>query len=268
MAVLECKDLTKHYGSAPALTHVNLTIEPGRIVGLLGPNGSGKTTLIKAICGILPHKGQCLLDGTALETLRPKALARLCGYIPQRSGLSIELSALDVVLMGFNPHLGLLQPPTPAMRQAASAMLAQVGLPGRDRDSYLTLSEGQKQLCLLARALAGGAELLLLDEPESALDLRARHRTLHLLREFAARSDRAVLLSLHDPNLALNFCDALLPVESGRAAGLIYPGTDSDETLTAALSRIYGPVCLRRCTDDNGKTHLVMLKEEDAPCGP
>ena len=268
MKQLQVNHITAGYHGRDVVHDLSFTLPGGCVLGVLGANGSGKTTLIKAICGILPHKGLCLLDGTALETLRPKALARLCGYIPQRSGLSIELSALDVVLMGFNPHLGLLQPPTPAMRQAASAMLAQVGLPGRDRDSYLTLSEGQKQLCLLARALAGGAELLLLDEPESALDLRARHRTLHLLRDFAARSDRAVLLSLHDPNLALNFCDALLPVESGRAAGLIYPGTDSDETLTAALSRIYGPVCLRRCTDDNGKTHLVMLKEEDAPCSP
>ena len=73
-----------------------------------------------------------------------------------------------------------------------------------------------------------------------------------------------MLLSLHDPNLALNFCDALLPVDGGRAAGLVYPGRDREETLTAALARLYGPVCLRRCTDDHGQSHLVMLKEADA----
>lgn len=268
MKQLQVSHLTAGYHGREVVHDLSFALPAGQVLGVLGANGSGKTTLIKAICGILPHKGQCTLDGQALERLRPKALARLCGYIPQRSGLSIELSALDVVLMGFNPHLGLLQPPTPAMRRAASAMLATVGLPGRDREGYLTLSEGQKQLCLLARALAGGAELLLLDEPESALDLRARHRTLHLLREFTAQGDRAVLLSLHDPNLALNFCDALLLVEEGRGAGLVHPGTDSDETLEAALSRIYGPVCLRRCTDDNGQSHLVMLKEEDVPCSP
>lgn len=265
MKQLQVNRITAGYHGRTVVHDLSFTLTGGQVLGVLGANGSGKTTLIKAVCGILPHQGQCLLDGTALEHLRPKALARLCGYIPQRSGLAIELSALDVVLMGFNPLLGLLQPPTPAMRQAASAMLEQVGLPGRDRDSYLTLSEGQKQLCLLARALVGGAELLLLDEPESALDLRARHRTLHLLREFAATGDRAVLLSLHDPNLALNFCDALLLVENGRAAGLVRPGKDSDEAITAALSRIYGPVCLRHCTDDNGQPHLVMLKEVDTP---
>ena len=265
MKQLQVNQITAGYHGRTVVHDLSVTLAGGQVLGVLGANGSGKTTLIKAVCGILPHQGQCLLDGTALEHLRPKALARLCGYIPQRSGLAIELSALDVVLMGFNPHLGLLQPPTPAMRQAASAMLEQVGLPGRDRDSYLTLSEGQKQLCLLARALVGGAELLLLDEPESALDLRARHRTLHLLREFAATGDRAVLLSLHDPNLALNFCDALLLVENGRAAGLVRPGKDSDEAITAALSRIYGPVCLRHCTDNNGQPHLVMLKEVDIP---
>ena len=264
MKQLQVNQITAGYHGRTVIHDLSFTLAGGQVLGVLGANGSGKTTFIKAVCGILPHQGQCLLDGTALEHLRPKALARLCGYIPQRSGLAIELSALDVVLMGFNPHLGLLQPPTPAMGQAASAMLEQVGLPGRDRDSYLTLSEGQKQLCLLARALVGGAELLLLDEPESALDLRARHRTLHLLREVAAKGDRAVLLSLHDPNLALNFCDALLPVDGGRAAGLVYPGRDREETLTAALARLYGPVCLRRCTDDHGQSHLVMLKEADA----
>ena len=88
------------------------------------------------------------------------------------------------------------------------------------------------------------------------------------MRQFTAQGDRGVLLSLHDPNLALNFCDALLLVEDGRGAGLVHPGIDSDETLTAALSRIYGPVCLRRCTDDNDQSHLVMLKEEDVPCSP
>lgn len=268
MKQLQVNHIFAGYHGREVVHDLSFTLPAGRVLGVLGANGSGKTTLIKAVCGILPHRGQCLLDGTALERLRPKALARLCGYIPQRSGLAIELSVLDVVLMGFNPRLGLLQPPTPAMRSAAAAMLEQVGLPGRAQDSYLTLSEGQKQLCLLARALVGGAELLLLDEPESALDLRARHRTLHLLREFAAKGDRAVLLSLHDPNLALNFCDALLPVENGRSAGMVCPGTDSDETITAALSRIYGPVCLRRCTDNGGRTHLVMLKEEDDPCNP
>lgn len=264
MKQLQVSHLTAGYHGRDVVHDLSFTLPGGCVLGVLGANGSGKTTLIKAICGILPHQGQCLLDGTALESLRPKALARRCGYIPQRSGLAIELSVLDVVLMGFNPHLGLLQPPTPAMRRAASDMLDTVGLPGRGGESYLTLSEGQKQLCLLARALVSGADLLLLDEPESALDLRARHRTLGLLRQFAAQGDRAVLLSLHDPNLALNFCDALLPVDGGRTAGPVYPGREREETLTAALARLYGPVCLRRCTDDNGQSHLVMLKEADA----
>lgn len=263
MKLLEVRHITAGYGGRDVVRDVSFDLSGGCVLGVLGANGSGKTTLIKAVCGILPHKGRCTLDGTQLEALRPKALARLCGYIPQRSGLGIELSVLDVVLMGFNPRLGLLQPPTAAMRQAACAMLARVGLPGKEGENYLTLSEGQKQLCLLARALVGGAGALLLDEPESALDLRARHRTLALLRCLAEREQRGVLVSLHDPNLALNFCDALLLLDGGRAVGLLRPLQDTDAAMTEALGRIYGPVCLRRCTDDGGRQHLVMLKEAE-----
>lgn len=263
MNLLRVEHITAGYHGRDVVRDVSFDLPGGCVLGVLGANGSGKTTLIKAVCGILPHKGRCTLDGVGLEALRPKALARLCGYIPQRSGLGIEMSALDVVLMGFNPRLGLLQPPTAAMRRAGAEMLARVGLPGRDTDSYLALSEGQKQLCLLARALVGGAQALLLDEPESALDLRARHRTLGLLRRLAAEQGRGVLLSLHDPNLALNFCDRLLLLDGGRAVGLLRPGQDEGEAMAAALGRVYGPVCLRRCTDGAGKEHLVMLKEAE-----
>ena len=122
-------------------------------------------------------------------------MARLVGYIPQRSGISIDISVLDVVLMGFNPRLGLLERPGRKMQDLAAQALEQVGLGGREQSNYLCLSEGQKQLCILARTLVSGSRLLLLDEPESALDFRYRHRMFNLLKAWVAQEKRAVVVT-------------------------------------------------------------------------
>ena len=262
MSFFTVEGLGAGYGGRRVVQGISFALEAGCLAGLLGENGSGKTTLLKAVCGILPHTGRCTLEGTALETLPPRQLAARCGYIPQRSGIGIDLSALEVVLMGFNPQLGLLQSPTPAMRAAACAALAQVGLAGREQENYLHLSEGQKQLCILARALAGGSRLLLLDEPESALDLGRRAHMLALLRGWVQAGGRAVLAALHDPQLALNSCDVLLVLAGGRVQSVLHPARDPLPAMEAQLAALYGPVSLHRVADRRGRERLVILKED------
>lgn len=255
--------LSAGYGGRPVFEEVSLTLERGCIMGILGANGSGKTTLLKALCGILPHDGTCSLDGTALEGLSPRQLARRCGYIPQRSGISIDIPALDVVLMGFNSTLGLLERPTRAMVESAAEALVRVGLAGKENTNYLHLSEGQKQLCILARALVSPADLLLLDEPESALDFRFRYRMFSLLESWSSAGGRSAVVALHDPGLALNRCHQVLLLAEGRVAGIIKPDADSTESMEAQLEILYGKVTLRRCCDRSGKEHLVMLREDE-----
>ena len=121
------QDLTVRYGTAAVLQGVSFSVPvSGQLIGLLGVNGSGKTTLLKAAAGLLPHTGQCLLDGVPLESLSTRRLAQTVSYIPQQSGISVSLSAREVVLMGFNPRLGVLQSPTAAMRAAADEALRTV----------------------------------------------------------------------------------------------------------------------------------------------
>ena len=91
--------LTAGYGSKSVLKDISFSLDRGCLLGILGANGSGKTTLLKALCNLLPHEGSCTLEGTPLEKLKPAQMAKLCGYIPQRSGISLHISALDVVLM-------------------------------------------------------------------------------------------------------------------------------------------------------------------------
>jgi len=263
MSMFEVKNLAAGYPGREVIQDVSFTLEPGTVTGLLGANGSGKTTLIRAICGILPHTGRCVLEGETLEGLSPRKLARLCGYIPQRSGLAIRISVLDVVLMGFNPRLGLLEQPGAAMERAAHAALGQVGLEDRAGEDFLTLSEGQRQRVLLARALVCGGRLLLMDEPESALDFPHRYQLLELLRRWAAQEGRGVLAALHDPALALNGCHQLLLLKDGRILAALRPAEDKLDDMERALAQIYGPVELLRCRRRRGGEQLVMLRKEE-----
>lgn len=144
MSHLTVEGICAGYGRQSVLNGVSFQLADGCLMGILGASGSGKTTLLKAICGIVPHQGRCTLDGRVLEGLSARQLARQVSYIPQRSGITMDIPALDVVLMGFNPWLGLLERPTKAMVDAARQALAQVGLAGREEANYQHLSEGQK----------------------------------------------------------------------------------------------------------------------------
>lgn len=263
MSFFSVEHLTAGYGSSPVIKDISFDLDCGSLMGILGANGSGKTTLLKAICGILTHGGTCRLDGIQLERLSVRQTARLCSYIPQRSGISIDISALDVVLMGFNPQLGLLEHPSAKMQTAALQALAQVGLADRAHTNYLHLSEGQKQLCILARTLAAGSKLLLLDEPESALDFRHRHQTLSRLVRWIKQTQHSAIVTLHDPTLALNFCDSLLLLDQGQVAGVLHPRSDDISAMETLLGRIYGPVSLQYMTARTGKSQLIMLNEGD-----
>ena len=263
MSFFSAKGLSAGYGSGHIFAEVSFDLSPGTLVGILGANGSGKTTLLKAICGILPHDGTCELDGMALEGLSARNISRLCSYIPQRSGITMDISVLDVVLMGFNPRLGLLQQPTALMQEAAVHALAQVGLEGREEENYLHLSEGQKQLCILARTLVTQSKLLLLDEPESALDFRHRYRMLQIIRNWVGEKQTGAIVALHDPGLALNYCDRILLLHEGSLLGCISPRQDDAHQMETMLSQVYGPVSLAQIVSRSGRPQLVMLKEEE-----
>lgn len=261
MSYLSVNAVTAGYGKQNVIEGISFDLEAGCLMGIIGANGSGKTTLLKALCGILPHEGTCSLENMILEKLSARQIARLVSYIPQRSGITIDISGLDVVLMGFNPKLGLLEHPTRKMKEAAVQALTQVGLAGKEETNYLHLSEGQKQLCILARTLVSDSKLLLLDEPESALDFRFRHQMLSLLRSWVAEQNRSAVVTLHDPTLALNFCDKLLLLSDGGVLEIIKPKTDPLDKMEQMLNHIYGDISLQRCYNRKGEAQIVMLRE-------
>ena len=253
--------VTAGYGHGNVLNNLSLTLEKGTLTALLGANGSGKTTLLKTICGYVPHKGACRLEGRMLEQMNARSLARRISYIPQRSGVSIPLPVLDVVLMGFHSVLGLLERPSRFQRETALNALAAAGLAGMESQDYLTLSEGQKQLCILARTLVEDTQLLLLDEPDSALDFSHRFQILRTLRTLTTDQAKAGLLCLHDPVLAFEFCDQILLMKDGRCTASLHPAQDSTDTMQRAFTEVFGPVYLTRLKDPHGRQRLAMLSD-------
>ena len=261
--LLEIKDVSAAYGRKQVLRDISFDLQPHALTCLMGKNGSGKTTLLKCLVNQIAHTGGTFLNGEELENLSIRALARKISYIPQRTGITISLPVIDVVLMGYNPILKLLEHPSKAQKEKALEALAQVGMKGHEEEDFQTLSEGQKQLVLLARTLIEHTNLLLLDEPDSALDFQNRYMILKRLRKMVAEEDKAGLLCLHDPMLAMEMCDQLVLIKDGMCVDIIRPQEDEMETMERALRKIYDNILLAECIDNKGKRHFTLLWEEE-----
>lgn len=249
------------YGEKEIIHDIRFSIEPHTLTALIGPNGCGKTTLLKSIVNLLDYKGTCTLQGEVLKDMSVQKLAKKISYIPQRGGINISMPVMDVVLMGYNPVLKLLQRPSAGQIQKAREALVMVGMSRYEKTDYLTLSEGQKQLVLLARTMIEDTSLMILDEPDSALDFQNKHRILQLLEQMIKKEEKAGILCIHDPAVALEFCQQLIVMKDGHCVEILRPATDSLEVMEKVLRKIYGNVSLNRCTGKNGEDHLVLLWE-------
>nr|WP_272931424.1 ATP-binding cassette domain-containing protein [Halobacterium noricense] len=194
---------------------VSAGVEDGRLVGVVGPNGAGKSTLLRAMNGVVePAAGTVLVDDEAVHELASKAASRRIATVPQDTGLGFEFTVRETVEMGRHAHVPRFgSDPDPeaverAMERAEVARFAE-----RDVTS---LSGGEKQRVLLARALAQQTPVLLLDEPTASLDVNHQVRTLELVRGLADDADRAVVAAIHDLDLAARYCDELVLVADGR----------------------------------------------------
>lgn len=260
--VLCLENFCAGYGNMPVVQDCNLILEQGQITGLLGLNGGGKTTLLKGICGLIRTSGVCLVQGKDPSRMGDRQRAAYISYIAQRGSIDFSISLLDVVVMGCTATLGLLEQPGKEHIDRALEALREVGLRHRAHDDFLTLSEGQRQLVILARAMAQNTPLLLLDEPHSALDFSNRHMVFLALRRLLAKEKKTVMVSMHDASFALRYCSRLLLMKQGRFVADLNVKQCKKDKLEHALRLVYGPIAL---LEDNG--YYVMVRRADDDTG-
>ncbi|MBI4606452.1 MAG: ABC transporter ATP-binding protein [Planctomycetes bacterium] len=236
--MLKVEGITVCYGARTALEDASLEVRPGEILALIGPNGSGKSTLIRAASGVIaPRRGRVTADGEDVHGLRPALRARKLAVVPQAVSLPEAFTARETVLLGRTAYLGWLGHETPADREAAAAAMERTRTAGLAARRLGDLSGGERQLVLVARALAQRARFLLMDEPTAHLDLRHEAAILGLARELAHSDGLGVLVALHDLNLAARHADRAALLDAGRIAAT---GSPAEVLTPERLSAAYG----------------------------
>jgi iron complex transport system ATP-binding protein len=226
---------------------VSVQVAPGETLALLGPNGGGKTTLLKTMLGLLkPLGGMVTLDGRPLADMPVDALARRIGYVPQAHAGAFGFAVRDVVLMGRTAHQGLFAAPTRADRDIAEAKLDELGIAHLAERPYTMISGGERQLVLIARALAQEPRYVVLDEPTAGLDFGNQGKVMRRIKWLAGKG-LGVLFTTHDPNQAMRYADRVALLSGGRLSA---EGTPRKVLSAAALSDLYGSdVCIVREQD-------------------
>ncbi|AQZ61359.1 ABC transporter (iron.B12.siderophore.hemin), ATP-binding component [[Actinomadura] parvosata subsp. kistnae] len=233
---LDLSGVSVRLDGRPIVHEADLVVDDGEFVALVGPNGCGKSTLMRTIYRALrPSAGLITVDGDDVHRLSWRESARRTAVVAQETPAELDFTVGEVVLMGRTPY----ERAAAADEERCARALDRVGLGGGEERGYATLSGGEKQRALIARALVQETRLLLLDEPTSHLDIRHQLEILHLVRELGV----ATLAVLHDLNQAAAFCDRLYVMSAGR----VLAGGPPEQVLTPELiSQVYGVRAVRR----------------------
>jgi ABC-type cobalamin/Fe3+-siderophores transport system ATPase subunit len=222
--MLKIESLSVDFGSRCVLHDVTLSVQSGEILALIGPNGAGKSTLIRAVSGVIPARsGQIRTNGDTFGALTPIQRARYLAVVPQAISLPPAFTVWETVLMGRTPHLGFLGQTSRADEALAHRALERVHADELSERRVGELSGGERQRILLARALCQSTPILLLDEPTAHLDLQYQVSLLDLVRKLAREDNLAVLIALHDLNLAARYADRVALMVAGQITALGSP---------------------------------------------
>lgn len=235
--ILKVNHLNFSFGTRLILNDVSFQVNRGEFLSILGPNGVGKSTLFRCILNLLsPHTGSIHISGYDVSKLSTQRLARLVAYIPQSHNPAFNFSVFDMVLMGTSAQVGILSTPSQMQKDLAYQALERLNIEHIAEHPYGFCSGGEKQLCLLARAIAQQAKLLIMDEPSASLDFGNRIRVMQTVRNLVS-DGYAVVQTTHDPEQAYLYSDKILALHDGQ----VLAWGDPKEVMNASLmSKLYG----------------------------
>lgn len=238
--MLKVDNLSFGYNSVPVFKDVSFRVKKGSLCGLFGPNGSGKTTLFKCCMSFLKYNsGGVSIDGCDVKKKKIGALAKLVAYVPQEHKPPFPYLVKEVVLMGRTPHMGGIFGISEGDRNKVREAMEMLEISHLADKPYNQLSGGQRQLVLIARALAQETPLMLLDEPTSALDFCNQIRIWNILKKISAKGT-TILACSHDPNHISWFCDDVVVMYRG---GLVAKGNPKSVVSEQLLSTIFNDIC-------------------------
>ena len=238
MSRLEAAQLGIRIGGVEVCSQLDLRINPGESWGILGRNGAGKTTLLHTLAGLRrPDTGSVMLDGTPLPRLNRRSIARHIGVLLQDHQDAFPASVMETVLTGRHPYLGALQWEGAADYAAATGALRAVGLECMETRDIASLSGGERRRLGIATLLAQDPDILLMDEPTNHMDFHHQILTLDLLKQRTRDGVKSMISVLHDPNLALRYCDHFLLLYG---AGETLQGAAEAVLTQPNLERLYG----------------------------
>lgn len=208
------------------LKNINLHLEKGHILSVLGPNGIGKTTLLKCMIGLLPWtSGRSILNGTDLCKMKSKDIWNTISYIPQAHSFSFSYTGLEMVMLGRSSHLGLFEQPGAQEIEMAEAMMEKVGITRLAGKDCNRMSGGELQMVLIARALINEPQLIILDEPETGLDFHNQILVLNMIERLAHEEGISAIMNTHYPTNAMGIADEAFMMN--RKGDRFYGTTDS-----------------------------------------
>lgn len=252
--LISAKTLSVSFGDKPVVEAVDLDVEPGKLVVLIGPNGSGKTTLIRALAGFVKVTGAITWNDIPLDSITPAERSQLFAYLPQQPTWSADASVLETLLLARVARADWFGVETKQDLEVAGRVAESLELTSLLHRRLGTLSGGQRQRVMIGRCLAQEPKALLLDEPTTYLDLRHQHDLHELLTKLSREQGLAVVLAGHDVNLAMRHADQVVLLNQGR---IVRQGEPRDVLRPDILESVYDiPMKL---IESDGRLHLITL---------
>ena len=263
--MIQVRDVEFSYGKQEVLKGISCCMEKGEFVCVLGANGCGKTTLLKSILAFLtPQHGQVLLYGKDIHQMDERERARKIAYIPQYHTPPFPFTVRDVVLMGRTPHLSRICRPTEKDCRIADESMERLGIAHYANKSYTALSGGQRQMVVIARALAQQPDLLIMDEPTASLDFGNQYLVLAQVKKLA-REGMGVLMVTHNPDHAFYCADRIIAMEDGKILSMGDAGKVINEAVMKAVYHM--PVKVRSVSLGEGLDATICIPVPDLSPG-